>query len=253
MLLTLQFNVQQDPLEQFEVFNIFCRFFGNLEVFLYLVFFSVLFFLFSGYFGYYGYRQKKANIVFFRNILFNFILALIKENLRLKTVLFFPIVFYTFLFILFANLIGMVPYSFTVTSSAAVTFFFSISFFIGTLAIGLSIQRVNIFALFLPAGTPFFIMFFLIGIELISYGARLFSLAIRLFANMMSGHGLLKILGSFVWLIFMNFCAFDLTFLMLGLIIVFLVTFLEIVIAFLQAYVFMVLVCIYLNDVINAH
>jgi ATP synthase subunit 6 len=92
----------------------------------------------------------------------------------------------------------MIPYSFTITSSAAVTFFFSITFFIGITLVGDTTHKDTLFQILLPAGVPLIIAPFLIVVEAVSYFARVFSLAIRLFANMLSGHALLKILGSFV-------------------------------------------------------
>lgn len=127
-----------------------------------------------------------------------FIANLIKENLNVKVVVFFPVIYLTFLMILLANLIGMIPYSLTLTSSAAVTFFFSITFFIGITLVGYVAHKDALFQILLPAGVPLIIAPLLILVEATSYVARVFSLAIRLFANMMSGHGLLKILGSFV-------------------------------------------------------
>lgn len=166
--------------------------------------------------------------------------------------MFFPIVYLTFLFILLANLIGMIPYAFTITSSAAVTFFFSVTFFIGITIIGYVTHKDTLFQILLPAGVPLVIAPFLIVVELISYFARVFSLAIRLFSNMMSGHGLLKILGAFVWAIVVH-AAGPIFIYFFPLAIVFIVTLLELVIAFLQAYVFIVLVSVYLNDVVCIH
>lgn len=186
-----------DPLEQFEVFNYKCIFFTNLHYYALLVCFLIFFFLAFNY-GYPGYNSEKPNLVLLRDKTFSFIANLIKENLNVKVILFFPIIYLTFLFILLANLIGMIPYSFTITSSAGVTFFFSTTFFVGITIIGYATHKDTLFQLLLPAGVPLVIAPFLIVVEAISYFARVFSLAIRLFANMMSGHGLLKILGSFV-------------------------------------------------------
>jgi ATP synthase subunit 6 len=112
---------------------------------------------------------------------------------------------------------------------------------------------MSFFNVFLPGGVPFIISPFLVGVEIISYLARVVSLAVRLFANMMSGHGLLKILAKFIYGMLPIFVGFDIIFLCFGLFIVFSVTLLETVIAFLQAYVFILLVIIYLNDVIHLH
>jgi ATP synthase subunit 6 len=133
-----------------------------------------------------------------------------------------------------------------------VSFFFSLSTFIGLNIIGVIYNGAGIWRLFLPEGIPLAISIGLIAIEFISYFSKVLSLSIRLFANMMSGHTLLKILISFAWtMIWLGF-----SFSLLAIIpmsVVFLVTGLEFVIAFLQAYVYIVLVSIYLNDLINLH
>jgi ATP synthase subunit 6 len=185
-----------DPLEQFEILNFRSIFFTNFHCYA-LIACCLIFFLLSHNGRYPGHAANKPNLVLFREQTFSFISNLIKENLNVKVILFFPIIYLTFLFILFANLIGMIPYSFTITSSAAVTFFFSSTFFIGITLVGYRSHRDALFQILLPAGVPLVIAPFLILVEAISYIARVFSLAIRLFANMMSGHGLLKILGSF--------------------------------------------------------
>jgi ATP synthase subunit 6 len=187
----------------------------------------------------------------FRDRTLSFLSGAIKDNLNLKVVLFFPVLYLTFLFIFLANLVGMIPWSFTITSSAAVAFFFSITFFIGITLVGYARHADKLFQLLLPSGVPLAIAPFLILVEAASYIARVFSLAIRLFANMMSGHGLLKILGSFVCLIIQhNGILYPL---LLPAALVLIVTVLELAVAFLQAYVFIVLVAVYLNDVYCIH
>ena len=170
----------------------------------------------------------------------------------LYIVLYFPLIFVIFIFILTCNLLGMIPYSFTVTSHIIVTFFLSLSIFIGVTIIGFAHHGIHFFSFFLPAGAPVVLGPFLVVIELISYISRAFSLAIRLFANMMSGHSLLKILAGFAWTMLSVGGIFYVIHLV-PLIIVFIITGLEIGIAMLQAYVFTVLTCIYLNDSINLH
>jgi ATP synthase subunit 6 len=147
----------------------------------------------------------------------------------------------------------MIPYSFTITSSAAVTFFFAGTFFIGVTSAGYRAHKDVLFQLFLPPGVPKPLFPFLIVIEAMSYLARVFSLAIRLFANMMSGHGLLKILGSFAWASVAYGSFIPVYFQCVPMLVISLVILLELFIAFLQAYVFIMLVCIYLNDVICIH
>lgn len=147
----------------------------------------------------------------------------------------------------------MIPYSFTVTSHIVVTFTLSLSIFIGVTLIGLKIHGLHFFSFFVPQGAPKLLLPLLVVIEAISYTARAFSLAIRLFANMMSGHTLLKIIASFGWtLITMGGIALPLLS-VIPIALILAITGLEIGIAFLQAYVFTILTCIYLNDTIHLH
>jgi ATP synthase subunit 6 len=166
---------------------------------------------------------------------------------------FVPLFFFLFVFILTANMIGLVPFSFTLTSHIIMTFTLSFSVFLGLTILAI-IYQPNFFSLFIPKGIPSGLVPFLFVIELISYISRTFSLAIRLFANMMSGHVLLYILTGFCAYIFN-----DLHFL-IGKVVFFVpfalvlaITALEIGISFLQAYVFCVLVSIYLCDVYVSH
>lgn len=192
------------------------------------------------------------NFSYFFYKLFVFVKDIVKENLSVKYIKFLPLIFYLFLFIFFSNMVGMVPYSFTVTSHIMVTFTVAFAFFWGINLLGIRKHGFHFLGLFLPGGSPIMIAPFLVIIELVSYIARVFSLSIRLFANLMSGHTLLKILSNFGWLMLSNFGFWVLAaFIPIG--IVFAVTGLEIAIAFLQAYVFTILICIYLNDSLNLH
>jgi ATP synthase subunit 6 len=239
-----------DPLEQFEISYFDCVFFTDFQQHLLIIFFTIFLFLCC--------NDKlpkqdvpKSNLVLFREETFKLIVTIIQENLNSKLTFFFPIIYLSFLVLFLGNLIGMIPYSFTITSSAAFTFFFSVTFSVGIAVVGYGAHSDKLFQLLLPAGVPLFMAPFLILVETISYAARVFSLAIRLFANMLSGHGLLKILASFVWPIVSHSGVYPLYIFPLAIVVV--VTLLEIALAFLQAYVFIVLVCIYLNDVINIH
>jgi ATP synthase subunit 6 len=165
---------------------------------------------------------------------------------------FFPFIFVLFMFIAMSNLIGLIPYSFTVTSHIIITFGLSSAVFIGATIIGFREHGIHFFSLFVPAGAPLFLAPFLVIIEFVSYTSRVFSLAIRLFANMMAGHTLLKLLASFAWTMLTIggiFYILD----AIPIIIIILVTGLEFGIAFLQAYVFTVLTCIYINETIHLH
>lgn len=122
---------------------------------------------------------------------------MVQDNLGFKGEVYFPFIFSLHLFLLFCNLIGMVPYSFTVTSHIVFTFGLALSIFIGINIIGFQVHGFNFFSLFLPRGVPLVIIPLLITIEFLSYIVKVFTLSIRLFANMTSGHTLLKIIAGF--------------------------------------------------------
>lgn len=207
----------------------------------------------------------KSTLVFFFNSLWNLVKRTLKDNVSLKKNSFLFIFYFLFLIILISNLVGMIPFSTTITSHFIFTLFYSLSFFIGINIIGILYQKEKYFGLFLPDGVPTPVIPLLILIEYISYFSRILSLSVRLFANMMSGHILMKILIGFVWSMLSlgpyfltNSCWIPLTtpfsiLSFLPFIIVFCIIGLEFVIAFLQAYVFLTLLSIYLNDVINLH
>src|ERR1700679_2305879 len=116
--------------------------------------------------------------------------------------IYLPFIYSTFLFILFANLLGNVPYSYAITSSIVVSIGLSFTIVIGVTILGFSIHKIHFFAFFIPAGTPLALVPLLVLIELISYIARAFSLGIRLFSNITAGHTLLKILSTFLYQMF---------------------------------------------------
>lgn len=115
----------------------------------------------------------------------------------LKGEIYFPFIFTLHITLLFCNLIGMIPYTFTVTSHITFTFSLSLSIFIGLNILGLKIYNIKFFSIFLPKNVPLVIIPLLVVIEIISYIVKVFTLSIRLFANMTSGHTLLKIISSF--------------------------------------------------------
>jgi len=190
-------------------------------------------------------------------LIYDFVLNLVNEqigglsgNVKQK---FFPCILVTFTFLLFCNLQGMIPYSFTVTSHFLITLGLSFSLFIGITIVGFQKNGLHFLSFLLPAGVPLPLAPFLVLLELISYCFRALSLGIRLFANMMAGHSLVKILSGFAWTML---CMNDLFYFIgdLGpLFIVLALTGLELGVAILQAYVFTILICIYLNDAINLH
>ena len=159
---------------------------------------------------------------------------------------FFPFVFTLFMFVLFCNMVGMLPYSFTVTSQIIVTFVLAATIFIGVTIIGFIKHGIKYLELFVPKGVPIVLLPLIIVIEIISYLARPVSLSVRLFANMLAGHTMLKVFGGFVISLGLLGGWLPLSFSVA-------LTGLEILVAFLQAYVFAILTCIYLNDALNLH
>ena len=160
---------------------------------------------------------------------------------------YFPFISILFNFILFSNLIGLVPYSFTTTSHLIITFTLSFSVFIGINIITFQKYKMKTFSLFLPANTTFFLALLLVPIEFISYIAKPISLGVRLFINLMAGHSLLKVIVGFSWsmLLLENFTSFGMLIPMFILVILF---GLELGVALIQTYVFVILTCIYIQD-----
>lgn len=180
------------------------------------------------------------------------IISLLEDNLGKKANTYAPFVLAIFLFVLQANLIGLVPYSFTVTSHLIVTFGLALTIFVGCNIIGVQYHKINLLSLFFPQGTSLGLALLLVPIELVSYIFKPVSLAVRLFANMMAGHTLLKVIAGFAWTMMKN-GLFLLIAHFIPLLVLVLLIGLELGVAMIQAYVFTILTCIYLNDSINLH
>ena len=175
---------------------------------------------------------------------YTFVSKMISDTAGSKAKPYFPFIFSLFMFVLFCNMIGMLPYSFTVTSHIIVTFALAAVIFIGVTIIGFANHGVGYLKLFIPSGVPVVLLPIIVIIEMISYLARPVSLSVRLFANMMAGHTMLKVFGGFVISLGIIGGWLPLSFTVA-------LTALEILIAFLQAYVFAILTCIYLSDALN--
>ena len=177
---------------------------------------------------------------------------LLFDNINEEGEKYFPFISVLFSFILFSNLIGLIPYSFTVTSHLIVTFTLSLSVFIGVNIICIKRYKFHMLSLFIPANTSFGLALLLVPIEFVSYVFKPISLGVRLFANLMAGHTLLKVIVGFAWsmLLLEDFLSFAHVFPLLVLVIL---MGLELAVALIQAYVFTILTCIYLNDSINLH
>lgn len=249
------------PLEQFEILPLISFYLGGLDfsitneaVILFLIFFFSLTFISSVA------KQSDSSLYIIPNrwqivvgIIYKMILSMISDNISgKKGQLFFPLVFSVFFYVANLNLIGLVPYSFTLTSHLIVTFALAIAIFLGINIICVRIHGLEFFSLFFPAGTSLVLGLLLVPIEVISYVFRPISLGIRLFANMMAGHTLLKVIAGFAWslmgctgiLFLMHYIPLLILLPLFGL---------ELAVGLIQAFVFSVLTCIYLNDAVNLH
>ena len=177
---------------------------------------------------------------------YEFIANMIRENVGRAGMKYFPFIFSLFLFILFGNLLGMIPYAFTFTSHIIVTFAMAFVVFLGVTVIGFMRHGLGFLKIFVPSGVPIFLLPLMVVIEVLSYLTRPISLSVRLFANMMAGHTMLKVFGGFVVALGILGGWAPLAFIIA-------LTGLEVGIGFLQAYVFTILTCIYLNDAVNMH
>lgn len=176
---------------------------------------------------------------------YEFVANMVRDNIGSEGRRYFPFIFTLFMFVLFLNSLGLLPYSFTVTSHIIVTFALAAVVFIGVTIVGLIKHRFHFFSFFLPKGVPLVMTPLLVPIEVMSYLARPVTLSLRLFANMMAGHTMLKVFGGFV--IALGFFGIA------PLVIIILLIGLEVVVAVLQAYVFAILACLYLNDALHLH
>jgi len=238
------------PLEQFEIstwapisfFGIFDISFNNASFSLLI---AVLhFFLFFTY-GWFNPKFIPTPVQAICEQSYLFILGIIEQQCGHRGFRYFPYIFCTFFLILFSNLIGLIPFAFTPTSHIAFTLSIAFTANFAFVIIGFKENKLAFLKLFVPKGGPKWLFPIIVVIEFVSYLLRTFSLSIRLFANMMAGHTLLHILSSFVTAFITGGY---LTLSIFPFILVLAVFVLELGIAFLQAYVFVILLCIYLND-----
>ena len=240
-----------NPMHQFEVYRVGPEInlgginlsFTNASLFMIISSLTILLLLF------FGTRKKllvpsKMQLVV--EMSYTFIAKMINDTAGSNAKPFFPFIFTLFMFVLFCNMIGMFPYSFTVTSHIIVTFMLAALVFIGVTIIGFMKHGIKYLELFVPRGVPIVLLPLIVVIEIISYLSRPVSLSVRLFANMMAGHTMLKVFGGFVISLGLlgGWLPLGFSVALIGL---------EILVAFLQAYVFAILTCIYLNDALNLH
>ncbi len=239
-----------NPLQQFEITTVAPIEIGGVDasltnsgIFMILTVAAVTLFLTMGMRGRSvipGRWQSMAELSY------EFVAGMVRDNVGTEGRRYFPFIFSLFMFILFGNLIGLIPYSFTFTSHIIVTFAMAAFVFVGVTVIGIVRHGLHFFSFFMPKGVPIVMAPLLVPIEVLSYLSRPVSLSIRLFANMMAGHTMLKVFAAFI--------------IPLGLLggwaplaVNVALTGFEFLVAFLQAYVFTILTCLYLNDAIHLH
>jgi len=242
-------HAQHSPLEQFEIKEIVPIQIGgvdlsftNSSLMMVLTVGAILLFLMMG--------MRRAALVPGRwqsmaELSYQFVADLIKDTVGSEGRKYFPAIFTVFMFILFGNMAGMIPYSFTFTSHIIVTLAMAMVVFVGVTILGFARHGMHFFSFFVPPGAPLAMWPLLIPIEVISYLSRPVSLSVRLFANMLAGHTLLKVIAGFIAVLGVAGIA--------PLALVVALTGLEILIAFLQAYVFAILTCLYINDALHLH
>lgn len=245
------------PLEQFLVISVFDFFFipvTNEVIYLFLIILTSLFLFFS--------LNKKRNKGLFivlgvwQNVLekiFSFLLSTVLKNTNnFRGQKVFPFIFSIFFAIVLLNLFGLVPNSFTPTSHLIVTFGLGLAIFLGNTVICIVTHRSKIFSLFIPGQTPFVLALLLVPIEIISYFFKPLSLAIRLFANLMAGHTLMHVVAGFGFM-FLSSQSEGYFAQYIPIVIILALFLLDVAVCTIQAFVFTILICIYLNDAFNLH
>ena len=238
-----------NPMHQFNVYRIGPEIrlgnvdisFTNASLFMIISALAIISVFFAG-------TKRKAivptKIQLLTELSYTLVSKMISDIAGSKAKPYFPFIFSLFMFVLFCNMLGMLPYSFTVTSHIIVTFALAAVIFIGVTIIGFVNHGIRYLKIFIPSGVPVVLLPIIVIIEIISYLSRPVSLSVRLFANMLAGHTMLKVFGGFVISLGIIGGWLPLSFTVA-------LTGLEILIAFLQAYVFAILTCIYLNDALN--
>ena len=184
---------------------------------------------------------------------YEFVAGMVRENAGADAKPYFPFVFTLFMFILFGNMLGMIPYTFTFTSHIIVTFALALTVFVFVTVLALMKHGLHFFSFFMPHGAPIALAPILIPIEVISYVMRPVSLSIRLFANMMAGHTMLKVFAGFTVLMIGGLGSVGFLAGIVPVAINIALTGFEFLVAFLQAYVFAILTCLYIRDALELH
>lgn len=243
-----------NPIKQFEIHPIYPMELGGLDIsFTNSSLWMVIAVVFSTVFFTLAMRQKAVvpnRMQAFAEIMYGFIANMIRDNIGVKGRQYFPLIFTLFIVVLLGNMLGMIPYSFTYTSHILVTAVLAFLIFLTVMIVGIFKHGFHFFSLFLPPGVPWWLIPMILPIEILSFLVRPVTLSVRLFANMIAGHIMLKVFAGFsvgmVSLGFAGVAAGILPMIFNSVLIGF-----ELLIAFLQAYVFAILSCIYLKDTVE--
>jgi len=245
-----------DPIHQFNIDNLFkigqignqTFYFTNSSVYM-LVSVAVICLLMVG--GAAGRQLVPGRFQSMAEVSYEFVASMIRSTAGPEGMSFFPLVFSLFMFILVSNVIGIIPYTFTVASHIIVTATLALLVFFTVLIYGFYRNGLKFFRIFVPSGIPIYILPLVVAIEIISFLTRPLSHSVRLFANMLAGHITLKVFAGFVALLGTSLGAIGWIGGIVPLALTVAMTALELLVAFLQAYVFAILTCIYLNDAIH--
>jgi F-type H+-transporting ATPase subunit a len=233
------------PMEQYEIYTILNTniSINNINFYLLIVLFICLIFPFL----------HNSKLIpnwwgVFNESLYSTVLSMVINYIGPKMIIYFPLIYTIFHLILFSNLIGMIPYSSTPTVEIVMTLTLAFTILIGVLIMGFFSHKLYLFAAFLPAGTPIGLIFLMVPLEILAYLTRTLSLGLRLAVNLITGHILAKVLIGFIWGAYIN--NISLLFLSAPLFLVALFLSLELLIAYLQAYIFTFITCITIRDIV---
>jgi F-type H+-transporting ATPase subunit a len=245
-----------DPIHQFNIDNLVklgqigdhAIYFTNSSAYM-LVAVALICLLMIG--GVAGRQLVPGRIQSVAEVSYEFVATMVRSNAGAEGMKFFPLVFSLFMFIVVSNVVGIIPYAFTISSHIIVTATLALLVFFTVLLYGFYKNGVKFFKIFVPSGIPIYILPLVVAIEIISFLSRPLSHSVRLFANMLAGHITLKVFAGFVALLGTSLGAIGWIGGIMPLALTVALTALELLVAFLQAYVFAILTCIYLNDAIH--
>jgi len=245
-----------DPIHQFQIVNLFpIAKIGNSEIYFTnaAAFMLLAVVLLTGFLvvGTAGARAVPGRLQSAAELTYEFVATMLRSTGGNEGMRFFPFVFTIFMFVLLLNLFGLVPYSFTVTSHIIITAVLALTVFFTVLVYGLMRHGFHFFNLFVPKGVPIYILPMIVAIEILSFISRPISHSVRLFANMLAGHIALQVFAGFIILLGTGLGAIGWIGGVLPFAMIVALYALETLVAFLQAYVFAILTCIYLNDALH--